>query len=333
MTTTPVTQKSKTDIARLILSAFAGVPLGLLYGVIARWAFGPGASDLLSTMTCGFLFVVPFAMGALTVFVAPPVFRRSRAFAFFMPWLSCLLVIAVVVLLDWEVYLCVLMATPIMLPIAGIGGLVFRNVAANRSKSATTPTMMLGLLLLTPYLIAPVETRLPETHSLRVVQNEIIVNASVDTVWSNIISVPLIQPEEQGFSLFHLFGLPKPLEATLSHEGVGGVRNATFEGNLSFVETVTEWTDHQSLSFSIVTSNTGAVPAPLDQIGGKYFDVLEGTYVIEPLGDGQVRLFLSSKHRLTTRFNFYGGLWTDSIMSDLQSYILRIIKARAEAGG
>ena len=46
---------------------------------------------------------------------------------------------------------------------------------------------------------------------------------------------------------------------------------------------------------------------------------LEGTYVIEPLGNGQVRLLLSSKHRLTTRFNFYGGLWTDGVMSDLQS--------------
>jgi hypothetical protein len=33
----------------------------------------------------------------------------------------------------------------------------------------------------------------------------------------------------------------------------------------------------------------------------------------------QVLLHLSSKHRLSTRFNAYGGLWTDFIMSDLQA--------------
>jgi hypothetical protein len=44
-----------------------------------------------------------------------------------------------------------------------------------------------------------------------------------------------------------------------------------------------------------------------------------------------VLLHLSSKHRLSTRFNAYGGLWTDFIMSDLQSDILRIVQARAEA--
>ena len=118
-----------------------------------------------------------------------------------MPWLSCLLVIAVVVLLDWEVYLCVLMATPVMLPIAGIGGLAFRNVAANRSKSATTQTMMLGVLLLMPYLIAPVETQMPETHSLRVVQTR---SSSTHpwTRWSNVVTVPLIQPEDKGSASF-----------------------------------------------------------------------------------------------------------------------------------
>jgi len=67
-------------------------------------------------------------------------------------------------------------------------------------------------------------------------------------------------------------------------------------------------------------------------VGGPYFDVLEGTYRIERLNDRQVLLHLSSKHRLSTRFNFYAGLWTDFIMRDIQRNILRIIKRRCEAG-
>ena len=34
--------------------------------------------------------------------------------------------------------------------------------------------------------------------------------------------------------------------------------------------------------------------------------------------------------RLSTGFNFYSQWWTVWLMNDLQSYILRIIKARAE---
>ena len=42
-------------------------------------------------------------------------------------------------------------------------------------------------------------------------------------------------------------------------------------------------------------------------------------------------LHLSSTHRLTTRFNWYAGRWTEPIMSELQRNILAIVKVRAEA--
>ena len=38
-------------------------------------------------------------------------------------------------------------------------------------------------------------------------------------------------------------GLPRPVEATLTGEGVGAIRHASFESGLVFVETVTEWQD------------------------------------------------------------------------------------------
>jgi hypothetical protein len=72
-------------------------------------------------------------------------------------------------------------------------------------------------------------------------------------------------------------------------------------------------------------------PLPLKEIGGRYFDVIEGRYVIEPVGENKVILHFTSTHRLTTRFNFYGGLWTDFFMRDVQTYILQIMKVRSEA--
>ena len=59
----------------------------------------------------------------------------------------------------------------------------------------------------------------------------------------------------------------------------------------------------------------------------------EGEYRIEPLapeGSGRVRLRLESRHRLSTRFNPYAGLWTDFILGDTQRYILEALKERCE---
>jgi hypothetical protein len=79
-----------------------------------------------------------------------------------------------------------------------------------------------------------------------------------------------------------------------------------------------------------------AQPAPstaLDEhvaVGGAYFDVLDGTYEVEPLADGSTLLKLKSHQRLSTHFNFYARLLTDFIMSDLQSAIMDVIRKRCE---
>jgi hypothetical protein len=72
--------------------------------------------------------------------------------------------------------------------------------------------------------------------------------------------------------------------------------------------------------------------APWPEIGGRYFDVTAASYWIEPLAAGRVRLHLSSTHRLTTRFNAYGLLWTRWGLGEFQAYVLQIIKARAQLG-
>jgi hypothetical protein len=65
-------------------------------------------------------------------------------------------------------------------------------------------------------------------------------------------------------------------------------------------------------------------------IGGDYFDVLEGTYRIEPLAAGRSRLELQSRTRVSTRFNLYAGAWSDAVMRSIQRNILEIVRARAE---
>jgi hypothetical protein len=112
---------------------------------------------------------------------------------------------------------------------------------------------------------------------------------------------------------------------------VGGVRHASFEGGVVFVETIHAWGPERHLAFAI-DADPDSIPArALDEhvtVGGPYFDVLEGDYRIAPLPGGRVRLHLESRHRLSTRFNAYAGLWTDFILEDTQRYILEALRRR-----
>jgi hypothetical protein len=148
--------------------------------------------------------------------------------------------------------------------------------------------------------------------------------------------VPRITEAEHGPSWSHRLGFPRPTEAVLEGTGVGSIRYARFEGDVLFVEKVTEWEENKRLSFSIEADTKNIPPTTFDEhvtIGGPYFDVLHGSYWIEPRGPDRVVLHLASDQRLSTGFNFYSQWWTVWLMNDLQSYILRIIKARAEKVG
>lgn len=165
-------------------------------------------------------------------------------------------------------------------------------------------------ILVRPLILPQIEMSFPAPLQIREVQSEIAISAPASTVWENIRSVSPIQPEELPNTCTHRIGFPRPIAATLSRQGVGGVRNATFERALSFVETVTVWEPEQRLSFTIKADTAHIPPATLDRhatIGGAYFDVLTGEYRIERLSAYAVILHLRSRERLTTDFNGYAG--------------------------
>ena len=114
------------------------------------------------------------------------------------------------------------------------------------------------------------------------------------------------------------------------------MRNASFTGNLLFIETVDVWDPERRRAFAIRAQADRIPETTLDEhvrVGGPYFDVLRGEYRLEQLANGTLRLHLSSQHRVSTDFNWYARLWTDAIMADLQKRILIVIKQRCETAG
>jgi hypothetical protein len=310
---------------------WTAVGSGLTYGLLLRLVFGQHQLDpLLNMMSVAFLFFVPFALGFLTVSVGESQGRWPWSMRIMLPWLPALLSLGCALAIAWEGIICVVIWAPLHLIMTTLGSLVAIGLGALERGPRQ---MSLAFCLMLPFVIAPIEKHIAAPVSLRTVATAIEIHAEPDAIWKQIERVPPIRIDEQRRTLTQGIGFPRPIEATLSYEGVGGIRHATFEGNVLFVETVHTWEPNQRLAFSIRADTSGIPATTLDEhvtVGGAFFDVLDGEYRIERIAPSRCILHLASQHRLSTHFNFYAGLWTEFIMRDVQQNILEVIRRRCE---
>lgn len=313
-----------------------GAIAGVLYGIFARIFFAWGALEgVFTIMSFTFIFGTPTILGFLTVYIAEKEQTPGTinwGLRLVLPWLPTLTALGAALALAWEGVICIFLWVPLFLILASLGGLIAGFLLFLLRKYGKNQSLGYCIIVL-PFLLAPLESRIPLLTKLVEVKTQIEINSDVATIWQNIERVPAIRAEEHSRYLTNLIGFPRPVEAKLFGEGVGAVRHATFERGILFVETITEWEPQKHLSFSI-KADTANIPATtLDQhitVGGPYFDVLQGTYDIEVINSKKVILHLSSQHRLSTHFNFYSEWWTSFIMRDTQNQILKIIKQRCE---
>jgi hypothetical protein len=312
---------------------FAGAIVGAIYGIVLRTLFSSQPFNRFGgAMTWAFLLGVPFAMGFITIFLIE---RRERS-PFWVwivwPWLPVFSGALATVVAMLEGVICVVMLAPVGLFCASLGGIAAGSLV-RLSGHRKINDVIAGAVLLMPLAIGPHEQRILYSREIHTTENTIDIAASAPVIWTNIERVRAIQPAELPNSWSHRIGFPDPVEATLSDEGVGGERHATFTGGVLFVETIDVWQPEERLGFSIKAQTDKIPNTTLDEhvrVGGPFFDVLHGEYSLEPLKDGRVRLHLSSQQRISTDFNWYARLWADATMADLQSRILKVIKARCE---
>ena len=279
------------------ISLFIGVAIGALYGLFCQFVLSRDElKDWFTVMTMGFVFILPIALGVITLYFANTESQSSWAYRIFMPWATASLCLLLSFVTGMEGTICLIMAVPIYLPLASLGGIIggafFTVYNANKT---------------------------------------ILINAPSEIVWSQITRIPKITEPQESF--FYTMGFPRPVEATLSYEGVGGIREAKFEKGLMFLETITDWEKEKKLTFKIRSEPANTPLTTLDShvvVGGRYFDTLIGQYEIERISANQTRLHLFSRYRLSTRFNFYAEVWSDFLMRDIQQNILRVIRSRSE---
>jgi hypothetical protein len=311
--------------------------LGVGYGAFARLAFGlkwQWLDQLFAAVSVMFLFLVPFVLGVVTIRFAARFGSSSWVTWLFRPWLACLLLAVTFGALAWEGAICLIIAAPIYLLMSSLGGVVAGlHDRSARRRGIGDSSYRLGLVLALPFVLSPLEQRIPLRIDRRVVETSVRIEADAATVFRQLAEVSEIHPDEQSHGFFQRIGIPRPLEATLSYPGVGAIRDARFVEGIRFRETITRFEPDQSLAFTIAVDPASIAPGTLDEhvrVGGPYFDAEYGEFRIESLPAGGVMLHLLSRHRVATHFNFYASLWTDAVMRDLQNGICHVIQRRSE---
>jgi len=314
------------------IGAVVSTVVSLLYAGFFRWAFDTRVfQDAGGVVSLAFIWSVPFTVGVLSVAIGRWCGSDNwERHAIIAPTAALTIGFIISLVTKLEAMICILMAAPIMYGCTLLGGLLAHFLLPRNSRDGR---LQVTIAVFLPFLAAYVEGSCRWPAVTQTIETTIVIAATPEQIWSEIASVPAIDPQQIPDRWIYRVGFPKPIAATLNQEGVGGIRTATFERNVSFFETVTVWDRPRTLAFSIRADPTFIPHTAFDQhiiVGGRFYDVLDGTYRIEALSPGVCRLHLASRHRLGTRFNAYAGWWSERIMQQIQGSILDVIRQRAE---
>lgn len=228
-----------------------------------------------------------------------------------------------------EGVICLVMATPLILPLGALGGALgwlFAKTVVWQSR-----WMLGGAFLIVP-LLTIVEQN-TKTYEIEICESSVIVDATPDEVWNNVVSFPdITEPPAWYFRL----GVASPLRARIIGSGVGAVRYCEFTTG-SFVEPITVWEKPNRLSFDVTDQ-----PDPLVELT-PYRDIrpphlqhsfrsVRGEFELIELADGQTKLIGRTWYTVDMGPRLYWRFWTNEIIHRIHLRVLEHIRENAESG-
>jgi len=311
---------------------YIGIILGVLYGLSLRWLWEVEAlRDVGGLVTVSFMFFVPFVIGFIRIHfeckVRPSLSVGSMITISWQPIFFFLLA-TVVTLLEGSI--CVAMALPAFMFFSSLGGIAAGYI--NRYIASKRNATLMSVVIL-PILIAPIEVNFLNLTKTYTVENSITIYASPRMVWKQLGEVELIQPDELDITLTSLIGVPRPIKASMSSDGVGSVRTSEWEKGVIFREVITSWEPNKRMTYSFDIDPETIPDHALDKhvkLGGEYFSPLNGGYYLSEDSAGNTVLTLKTRLIDNTNFGVYSRIWGELIFRDFHNSLLRLMKSRSE---
>ena len=273
-------------------------------------------------------FGTPFFLGAITAFLFNRRYTASQGETAEVVLFTTCLVGLLVFVGAQEGAICLLMAAPLGLLAAWMGGRCGRAIA--RDLGGQPSHAMMAMLALPASILAGDAPRDPV---VREVISTIEIDAAPDVVWRNVIAFPEI-PEPS--SLVVRAGIAYPRHARIVGAGVGAVRYCVFSTG-AFVEPITRWEPGQRLSFDVASS-----PPPMRELSpyatiapphlDGWLRSRRGEFRLVALPGGRTRLEGSTWYEQHLAPEAYWVLYSDWLIHRIHLRVLDHIKTESERG-
>ncbi len=306
-----------TAAVAVIVTSFVSVLL-VLVSVEAAASYG-----------WGLFFALPFAAGFVAVTLAAVHGRCSFGSAVGLALLTP--VVTGVLLLGFAIEgaICILMAAPIALVMAFVGGAVAYCVQDQVWRNRQGGPALGAMVAVLPALF--VADARWNYAPLRACVTEVVVDAPPTVVWEHVIAFSRIpEPREWVFKT----GIAYPIEAVIEGEGIGAVRRCRFSTG-DFVEPITHWDPPRRLAFTVES-----MPHPMQEISPyrhvhpphlEGFLVSErGEFLLTTDPDGRTRLRGTTWYRQHLWPQFYWTRFSDYLIHTIHRRVLDHIKFEAE---
>lgn len=277
----------------------------------------------------GLFMGLPFMMGVVSVlFYSYHAHRRLRS-CLAVACLSVILLGGALLAVAVEGFICILMAAPIGLCLALMGGCL--GYFIQRGGTHRVAPQALSLLLVFLPVIMGAESLESAPPPLIAVTTSVDVDAPPERVWPNVIAFSELPPPKEW--VFHT-GIAYPIRARIMGHGVGAVRRCEFTTG-PFVEPITVWDPPRHLAFNVAAQPRSMDEmSPWGQIHAPHIDHFllseHGEFRLEPLPGGRTRLYGTTWYRHKIWPVTYWRPWSDAILHAIHTRVLVHVKAVTE---
>ncbi len=311
-------------------SALGSAVVSLLFTVPIGLAFSFIGTSVFAGYGWGLFVAIPFSvgMGAALVFG----FHESRSLSgcLGVAVLANLILGGVIIASALEGAICLVMALPIALLLAVLGGSV-GYALQRRPRGREHAPVVLGLLLFLSPGVMTTEWLFPRNAALLNVVSSIEVNAPPERVWKHVVSFSELPPPQE--AIFRA-GVAYPIRAQIEGSGPGAIRYCEFSTG-PFVEPIKIWDEPRLLQFS-VTANPQPMQewSPYRNIEPRHLDGYlvsrQGQFRLLPLEGGRTLLEGTTWYQHHLWPSRYWQLWSDAIIHRIHLRVLRHVKALSE---
>jgi hypothetical protein len=309
------------DDLAAVRAVAAAVAVGFVTFLVGVYAF--------KTYGAVLFFGTPLVMGMVAGFLANRPVARSTAATLRIGLLVMVLAGGVLLAFAYEGLICLVMAAPIVMPLAIAGALLGKWIAEATTAGfagAVPLVLLLPLLSGAESLVAP----LPEYEVLTTVE----VDAAPAAVWRHVVEFPDLEPPTDWF---FRCGIACPLRARIEGAGPGAIRHCEFTTG-DFVEPITVWDEPRRLAFDVTSQPDPMVElSPWRHVHPPHLHdhslrSRRGEFRLVDLGDGRTRLEGRTWYTFAMHPQAYWTLWSDFTIHRIHRRVLEHVKRLAERG-